>query len=78
VVAAVSIPVVLGLRAAEPASGQLQNLLVVVAATLSAAAALGLAWLIRPDLTLGGDGEWLLNVIRSRKPSDVVPMELNA
>jgi PST family polysaccharide transporter len=78
VVAAVSIPVVLGLRAAEPASGQLENLLVVVAATLSAAAALGLAWLIRPDLTLGGDGEWLLNVIRSRKPSDVVPMELNA
>ena len=51
--------------------------MVILGATLSAAAALGLAWLIRPDLTLGGDGEWLLNVIRSRKSSDEVPMELH-
>ena len=57
-VAAVSIPVVVGVRSADLVTGQLQNLLVIVAATLSAAAALGLAWLIRPDLTLGGDGAW--------------------
>lgn len=78
IVAAVTIPVVLALRAAAPATGQLQNLVVILGATLSAAAALGLAWLIRPDLTLGGDGEWLLNVIRSRKSSDEVSMELPA
>lgn len=77
-VAAVSIPVVLGLRSADLANGQLENLLIIGAATLSAAAALGLAWLIRPDLTLGGDGAWLVNVIRSRKSSGALPMELNA
>ena len=38
--------------------------------TLSAAVALRLAWLIDPDLTLGGDGEWLLNVIKSRTGDD--------
>jgi Membrane protein involved in the export of O-antigen and teichoic acid len=77
-VAAVSIPVVLALRAALPSGSALTNLTIITAGTLSALAVMGLAWLIRPDLTLGDDGRWLIGVIRSRKSPDEVPMELPA
>ena len=77
-VGAASAPTIFAVRAAEPASGQLENLLVIAAGALSAVAVLGIAWLIRPGLTIGDDGQWLLNVIRSRKSSEEVPMELPA
>ncbi len=76
--AAVSIPVVLGLRSAMPAGSLLTNVVIIGAGTLAALAAMGLAWLIRPDLTLGDDGRWLLAIIRSRKSADEMPMDLPA
>jgi hypothetical protein len=39
---------------------------------------MGIAWLIRPDLTLGDDGQWLLAIIRSRKSADEMSMEIPA
>ncbi|MEP6623780.1 MAG: lipopolysaccharide biosynthesis protein [Acidimicrobiia bacterium] len=77
-VAIVSIPLVLVLRSAMPTGSALTNVVIVGAGTLAAGAAMGLAWLIRPDLTLGDDGRWLLAVIRSRKSADGMPMDLPA
>ncbi len=77
-VAAVAIPVVLALRSALPSGSVLTNLEIILAGTVSALAALGLAWLLRPELTLGDDGRWLIAVIRSRKSGDEVPMDVTS
>lgn len=77
-VAGASIPTVLALRAADLGSGQLVNLLVITGGTLSALIVLGVAWLVRPDAVLGDDGKWIVGVIRSRKSSAEVPMDVPA
>ncbi len=75
-VAAVSIPTVLVLRQAGLGGGQLENLVVVAGGVVSAAAVLGLAWLVRPELTLGDDGQWIMAVIRSRKSPPKMSMDI--
>ncbi len=77
-VALVSIPTVLALRDADLGGGQLANALVVAGGVLSAVGALGLAWFLRPALTLGDDGAWIVGVIRSRKSSAKMPMDIPA
>ncbi|MBK5289096.1 MAG: lipopolysaccharide biosynthesis protein [Acidimicrobiia bacterium] len=76
-VAAVSVPTVLWLRSLD-LGGQTANLVVSAGGALSAVLVLGVAWLIRPDAVLGDDGRWIVNVIRSRKSSAEMPMELRA
>lgn len=76
-VAGVSVPAVLWLRSLD-LGGQTANLVVCAGGALSAMAVLGAAWVIRPDAVLGDDGRWIVNVIRSRKSSADVPMELPA
>ena len=78
VVAAVSIPVVLMMRGALPTGSALTNVAIVSGGTVSALAALGLAWLLRPELMLGDDGRWLIGVIRSRKSVEEVPMDMTS
>ena len=77
-VAVVSVPAVLALRAADLGGGQLANLVVVAGGAASAVAVLGLAWLVRPALTLGDDGQWIMGVVRSRKSSSKLPMDIPA
>lgn len=77
-VAIVSVPVVLALRAADLGDGQLAGVVIIGGGTLSAVLVLGLAWCVRPDLVLGDDGKWIIGVVRSRKSSSDLPMDIPA
>ena len=59
--AAGAVPAVLAARAAD-----LGNILTIGAGTAAAAAVLGSAILLAPTATIGGDGRWLLEVVKSR------------
>ena len=59
--AAGAVPAVLAAR-----SGGLGNLLTILAGTVATIVVLGSAILLAPTATIGGDGRWLLEVVRSR------------
>ena len=65
VVAVPSVPVVLGMR-----SSGAGNLATIAATLVAAAIALLLAWRLAPGLTLGDDGDWIVEVIKSRANDD--------
>jgi hypothetical protein len=64
-VAVPSVPVVLGMR--ESGAG---NLATIFATLVVAALALLLAWRFAPGLTLGDDGTWFVDVVKSRSRDD--------
>ena len=69
-VAAASVPTVTLLRGADAG-----NLLIVLGGVVSGLAVIGIAWLIAPKAVLGGDGVWLLGVVKSRQPgAESVPV----
>jgi PST family polysaccharide transporter len=65
VVAIPSVPIVLAMRSAGAS-----NILTILATLVGATIALLLAWRLAPGLTLGDDGDWIVEVIKSRSNDD--------
>jgi len=65
VVAVPCVPVALAMRGSGAG-----NLATIFATLLVAAIALGLSWWIAPGVTLGGDGAWFVEVVKSRTGDD--------
>ena len=69
-VAAASIPTVLGLRAAYAGT-----VVTIIGGVVSAVVVMGLAWRVFPGATMGEDGRWLLHIVRSGGSSAPVEPE---
>jgi O-antigen/teichoic acid export membrane protein len=65
VVGIVSVPTVLALRSAD-----VGNFLTILGTLVVASLALLLSWRLAPGVTLGDDGAWIVNVIKSRRDDD--------
>ena len=65
VVAVPSVPVVLEMRSAGAS-----DIVTILATLVAATIALLLAWRLAPGLTLGDDGDWIVEVIKSRASDD--------
>jgi hypothetical protein len=65
VVAIPSVPVVYAMR-----NSGASNILTILATLVAASLALLLAWRLAPGLTLGDDGSWIVDVIKSRTSED--------